>query len=72
MSLHASSLKSVVKSTDIRVAEEILTKLSVILTKSNVLLTKLSVISPAYSSYFNLESTENDAYETILKIKAQK
>jgi hypothetical protein len=58
MSLHALSLKSVVESADIRVAEEILTK--------------LSVISPAYSSYFTLESAENNAYKTILKIKAQK
>jgi hypothetical protein len=42
MSLHASSLKSVVKNTAIRVAEEILTK--------------LNVISPAYSRYFTLKA----------------
>jgi len=58
VSLHVSSLKSAVKSTDIRVADEILTK--------------FSVISAAYSSCFTLESTGNDAYETIPKINAQK
>jgi hypothetical protein len=58
ISLHASILKSVVESTDIRVADEILTK--------------FSVISAAYSRYFTLESTGNDAYETIPKTNAQK
>jgi len=51
-------MKNVVTSTDIRVADEILTK--------------FSVISAAYSSYFALESTKNEAHETIPKINAQK